>query len=327
MARKELLSVIVPVYHEEDNIPVFLERMRPVLRATKCDYEILFCMDPGTDRTEDVILEARAKDKRIKLLKFSRRFGQPAATIGGIHYCTGDAAVIIDVDLQDPPELIIKMVEHWREGYHMVYAQRTSRQGETLIKRIVAHLGYAVINRISDVDIPRNTGDFRLISRTVIEELRKLNETHGFLRGLAGFVGFSQIAVPYERDARLAGQSKYNRWLGSLTIGLNGVISFSRYPLQLISLAGLAISFVSFLVGITYIVLALADVEIIWGNPTLVIIVSLLAGVQLFSLGIMGEYVGRIYEEVKNRPMFIVQDAHGFGPPTGARQTRGSGSR
>ncbi len=312
MAKKDLLSVIVPVFNEQDNIPVFLDRIIPILKKCNCDYEIIFSMDPSTDGTEQLVLDLRKKNSKIKLLKFSRRFGQPAATMGGLRYCTGDAAVVIDVDLQDPPELIETMVRHWREGYQMVYAQRTSRKGETLIKRLISYSGYFLINRFSEVPIPRNTGDFRLLSRVVIDELCNLEETHGFLRGLAGFVGFNQIAVPYERDARLSGTSNYNPFTGSLRIGLNGVFSFSRYPLQLISLIGLGIAMFSILIGFSYIVLALSGVSIAWGNPTLVILVTLLAGVQLFSLGIMGEYIGRIYEEVKRRPMYIVAEAHGI---------------
>ena len=174
------LSVIVPVYNEEKNIPVLLERLKKVIDAIGCEYEIIFSMDPCRDRTGELILEARKKDDNIKLIKMSRRFGQPACTIAGIHYCTGDACVVIDADLQDPPELIKDMVAKWKEGYHVVYAQRKSRKGETFIKKIVAFLGYKIINRISDVNIPRNTGDFRLMSREVIDNLKLLKENDAF---------------------------------------------------------------------------------------------------------------------------------------------------
>lgn len=312
MARKKKLSVIVPVYNEEKNIPVFLSRLIPVLVKLKCDYEIIFALDPSKDHSREVILEARKKNPAVKLLEFSRRFGQPAATMAGIRYCTGDACVVIDVDLQDPPEVIAEMVQKWEEGYHVAYAQRVSRKGETLLKMLIAHVGYWVINRISQVNIPRNTGDFRLLDREVIDRLNDLKEGHGFLRGLVGFVGFSQIAIPYSRDPRLAGQGNYNRFFGSLRIGFNGIIGFSSYPLQLISIAGLLISFGSFLLGFVYLILKLVDYPILWGNPTLVILVSFMSGIQLLGMGIMGEYVGRIYEEVKGRPQFIVSQAHGF---------------
>lgn len=325
MQKKYKLSVVVPVYNEEKNLPVFLERTLAVLKKLRCEYEIIFAMDPSRDRTREMILEYRAKNPSIKLLEFSRRFGQPAATLAGIHYCTGDACIIIDADLQDPPELMEAMVEKWQEGYHVAFGQRVSRTGETWVKILVSYVGYWVINRISQVAIPRNTGDFRLISREVIEELRGLKEGHGFLRGLVGFVGFSQVAVPYSRDPRLAGQGNYNRFLGSLTIGFNGIVGFSRYPLQFISLGGLFISFISFLTAIVYIALSLAGVHIPWGNPTLVILISSLSGLQLLSIGIMGEYVGRIYDEVRDRPMYIVSGAHGFQPPAKPLRARRGG--
>ena len=315
--RKYSISVVVPVYNEEKNILPFYQRTIAVMKQLKCNYEIIFSLDPCTDGTEDVILDLRKTDKSVKLLKFSRRFGQPAATLAGIHYSTSDACVVIDVDLQDPPELIIDMVEKWQEGYHVAYAQRISRKGETIIKKIVSAVGYWVINKISDVKIPRNTGDFRLMSREVVEKLKELKESHGFLRGLVGLVGFSQVAIPYERDARFAGDTNYNRFLGSLTIGFNGIVSFSRYPLQIISLVGFIISIFSFLIGTTYVVLRLFHVEVLWGNPTTVILISFLSGIQLLSMGVMGEYLGRIYDEVKQRPLYFVQDAHGFSPARG----------
>jgi dolichol-phosphate mannosyltransferase len=309
---KYKLSVVVPVYNEEKNIPPFLKRLKNVLQDLGCNYEIVFSMDPSTDSTEKLILESRRQDANVKLLKFSRRFGQPAATLAGIHYCTGDACVVIDADLQDPPELIKEMVAKWKEGYDVAYAQRTQREGENFFRKMVAYTAYWIINRISNVEIPRNTGDFRLISRRVMNWLKTLKEGHGFLRGLVSYVGFSQIAIPYVRDARLSGKTKYNSLFGSFTIGLNGIISFSRYPLHLISIMGLVISAFSFLLGFTYLFLKLINFNIVWGNPTLVILISFIAGIQLLSLGIMGEYVGRIYDEVKGRPIYIVSEAHGF---------------
>ena len=285
-----------------------------------CEYEIIFIMDPSSDRTEQIIHSARANDPNVKLIKMSRRFGQPACTMAGIQYCTGDACIAIDVDLQDPPELIKEMIIKWREGYHVVYAQRNSRKGETLIKRFVAWAGYWMIDHIAEVKIPRNTGDFRLISRQVIEQLRNFREHDAFLRGLVAYVGFNQIAIPYDREARLAGKGNYNRFLGSVRIGLNGVFGFSKYPLHFISLIGLCISAISFFLAITYITVKLSGNEIPWGNPTLVILISFLSGIQLLSLGIMGEYFARIYDEIKQRPMFIVQEAHGFAKPTQERQ-------
>jgi dolichol-phosphate mannosyltransferase len=204
------------------------------------------------------------------------------------------------------------MIERWREGFDVVYAQRRSREGETLVKRIVSVLGYRLIRRIADVDIPENTGDFRLMSRRVVDEVLRLNETHGFLRGLVALVGFPQVAVLYDRDARHTGRGNYNRFFGSLRIGLNGILGFSRYPLHLISLLGVLSFLVAMVIGATYLVLSIAGYKIAWGNPTLVMLISLFSGIQLLSLGVMGEYVGRIYDEVKRRPVFIIESMEGF---------------
>ena len=183
-----------------------------------------------------MILELRERDPRVKMLRFSRRFGQPTATLAGLEAAGGDAVVVIDCDLQDPPELIAELVARWREGYDVVYAQRRTREGETLAKRIVAAVGYRVISRIAEVDIPPNTGDFRLMSRRVVDNVVALKEAHGFLRGLVALVGFRQTSVLYDRDPRAGGHGKYNRFFGSLVIGLNGIVGFSRYPLHLISM-------------------------------------------------------------------------------------------
>src|SRR5215217_2066197 len=190
-----LISLVVPVYKEEKNIPEFLRRLRPILSGITEDYEIIFSLDPSPDRTEDVILEHRAQDGRIKLLKFSRRFGQPMATLAGLEYSNGEAVVVMDVDLQDPPELLQEMVAKWREGYDVVLPQRRQRTGEPMIKKLVAETGYKVINKIADVRIPPNTGDFRLMSRRVVTEIVKLKESHGFLRGMVAVVGFKQTLI------------------------------------------------------------------------------------------------------------------------------------
>jgi dolichol-phosphate mannosyltransferase len=312
MSALRLLSIVVPVYNEQDNVGPFYDRMAAVLDGIGCRWEIIFAEDPSTDETPARILALRDRDPRVKLMRFSRRFGQPAATLAGLAASTGDAVVVIDVDLQDPPELIAQMVDRWSEGFDVVYAQRRTREGETLPKRIVAAVGYRVIKRIGEVEIPANTGDFRLMSRRVVDEVVALNEAHGFLRGLVALVGFNQTAVLYDRDARVAGNSKYNKFFGSLTIGLNGIVSFSRYPLHLISLAGVAFSGAAFLLAFGYAIAKLLGFGFPIGNPTIVILVSLFSGIQLLSLGIMGQYVGRIYDEVKRRPKFILDAAHGL---------------
>ena len=221
----------------------------------------------------------------------------------------------MDVDLQDPPELVGTMVAKWREGYDVVLPQRRQRTGEPWVKKLVSAVGYKVINKIADVQIPSNTGDFRLMSRRVVDELVKLKESHGFLRGMVAVVGFKQIIIPFDRPARFAGETNYNRFFGSLRIGFNGIFCFSTYALQLSTLMGFVIAGFSFLLMGVYLFYKLMGWTILWGNPTLVILVSFLGGIQLISVGILGEYIGRIYEEVRARPKFIVERSAGFDKP------------
>ena len=307
-----LLSIVVPVFREEKNIPEFLRRIRPILGEITQDYEIIFSMDPSPDRTEDVVLAERAQDDRIKLLKFSRRFGQPMATLAGMDYSRGDAVIVMDVDLQDPPELIHEMIKKWREGYDVVLPQRRARTGEPWIKKLVASSGYKVINKIADVKIPPNTGDFRLMTRRVILEVVKLKESHGFLRGMVAVVGFKQCLIPFDRPARFAGETNYNRFFGSLRIGFNGIFCFSTYALTLSTQLGFVTAMASFLIAMAYLVMKLAGFPFPIGNPTMVILILFMGGIQLISVGILGEYIGRIYEEVRSRPKFIVDRAKGF---------------
>ena len=311
-AERKLLSVVVPAYNEEDNVVRVYERLRRVIEPLGMEWELIFAVDPCTDRTELRIGELRERDHRIKMLRFSRRVGQPMATLGGMEAATGDAVVVIDCDLQDPPELIPDLVARWHDGFDVVYAQRRTREGETLPKRIVAALGYRLIKRIAEVEIPPNTGDFRLMSRRVVDHVVALDESHGFLRGLVGLVGFPQTSVLYDRDARTTGASKYNRFWGSLVIGLNGVVGFSRYPLQFISIGGMLLSALAFLLAAVYVVLKLVGTHFPLGNPTIVILLCLFSGIQLLSLGVMGEYVGRIYDEVRRRPKYIVESRLGW---------------
>lgn len=311
-----LLSIVVPVYKEEKNIPEFLRRIRPILAGVTSDYEIIFSLDPSPDRTEEVVLEERARDHRIKLLKFSRRFGQPMATLAGMDYADGDAVIVMDVDMQDPPELVGEMVAKWREGYDVVLPQRRQRTGEPWLKKLVAKTGYRVINKIADVKIPQNTGDFRLMSRRVVREVVRLKESHGFLRGMVAVVGFKQVIIPFDRPARFAGETNYNRFLGSLRIGFNGIFCFSTYALTLSTQLGFLLALGSISIALLYLVMKLAGFPFPVGNPTIVILMLLMGGIQLISVGILGEYIGRIYEEVRARPKFIVDRAEGFPPRT-----------
>jgi dolichol-phosphate mannosyltransferase len=306
------ISLIIPVYKEEANIRPFLARAEAVIEQMGKSYEMIFALDPSPDRTEEIILEEINRNQNIKLMVFSRRFGQPAATMAGILTCTGETCAVIDVDLQDQPELIEQMYAKLSEGVEVVYAKRRSRQGETLFKRTISYVGYSLINKFSDVQIPRNTGDFRIMTRRVIEELRRLNESHGFLRGLVAYVGFKQAFIEYDRDERFAGEGNYNRLTGSLRIGLNGLISFSSKPLFMMSIVGFTLAGFSFLLGGWYVVQKMIGISLTPGLSTTVLVVSFFSGVQLLGLGLLGEYVGRIYDEVKGRPMYIVDKQIGL---------------
>ncbi len=306
------ISVVVPVFKEELNILPFLNRLNPVLTKIADNYEIIFVLDPSPDNTEQVIIENSKINSNIKLIKMSRRFGQPAATMAGLAYSKGKRVVVIDVDLQDPPEVIFELNETMNQGFDVVYATRRTREGETLVKKIFAKLGYKVINALSEVQIPKNTGDFRMMSRRVVDEICALNEKHGFLRGLVAFVGFNQTGVFYDRDARNSGKGNYNRYLGSLRIGINGLVGFSAKPLNFMSAIGGIIAGLSFLLGGWYAAQKILGITLTPGLSTTVILISFFAGIQLLSLGLVGEYISRIYDEVKNRPVYIIDKKVGF---------------
>ena len=306
------ISVVVPVYNEQDNIKVFLNRTKKVLEKIKLDYEILFILDPSTDKSQTILLDETKSDKKIKLIILSRKFGQPAATMAGINFVTGDRCVIIDCDLQDPPELILDMNEKINQGYDVVLARRRSRKGETLIKRLIAKIGYKIIEKISDIKIPRDTGDFRMISEKIIKNLRKFKEPNAFLRGLVAYIGFNQTFVDYDRQQRFEGKSKYNKYYGSLKIGFNGIFGFSSKPLFLMSIIGIIFAFISFLIGGYYIFIKIIDPSITPGLSSTVLFITFFSGLNLLGLGVLGEYVGRIYDEVKNRPNYIIDKKINF---------------
>ena len=306
------LSIVVPVYKEESNILPFLDRLIPVIDEISQTSEILFILDPSPDNTEQLIVDCSRKNSDIKLVKMSRRFGQPAATMAGLSFSKGKRVVVIDVDLQDPPEVILKLDKKMNEGFDVVYATRKTRKGETLIKKLFAKVGYGVINSLSEVQVPKNTGDFRMMSRRVVDEICALGEKHGFLRGLVAYVGFNQTGIFYDRDSRHTGNGNYNRYFGSLRIGVNGLVGFSAKPLNFMSIFGGLTAGFSFLLGGWYAVQKILGAALTPGLSTSVILITFFAGVQLLSLGLLGEYVSRIYDEVKNRPMYIVESKIGF---------------
>lgn len=303
------ISVVVPVYNEEENVPLLLERLVPVLERIG-GYQILFALDPSGDGTEAALKRAVAANPRIGYLRFSRRFGQPAATMAGILACAGRWCVVIDADLQDPPEVIASLHAKAREGFDVVYATRRTRRGESWLKRKLSAAGYRLIGRIAEVSIPLDTGDFRIMSRRVVEELRKLSESHGFLRGLVAFVGFPQARIEYDRHERAQGRGKYNRYLGSLKIAFNGIFGFSTKPLSLLLWTGVAICLLSLLSILAIVVTKfIVGQDYALGIPTIIVLISFLGGVQMASIGILGQYIGRIYDEVRRRPQYIVDVA------------------
>ena len=306
------ISFVVPVFNEEQNIKYFLKELFNHLSKISQKTEVIFCLDPSKDKSEETILKLRLKDRRIKLITFSRRVGQPMATLAGLQMCSGDAVIVMDVDMQDPPELIPLMIKKWQEGFDVVIPQRRSRKGEPWIKTVVASVGYWVINKVSDVPIPPNTGDFRLLSRKVANHVVALKENHGFLRGMVALVGFRQCLISFDRPPRQLGKTNYNQFLGSLKIGFNGIFCFSTYALTLSSSIGFVIAGMSLLIGVAYAALKIYGFPFPMGNPTIVIMMLFIGGIQLIGIGILGEYIARIYDEVRERPKFIINQKYGF---------------
>ncbi len=302
------LSVVVPVYNEENGIKPFLDRTEAVMEKLGCKYEIIFSLDPSTDRTYEVIKENMARNRNIKLITMSRRFRQAAATMAGVLNCTGDICVVIDVDLQDPPEVILDLVDKWKEGYDVVYAQRIDRQGETKIRKIIDLTAYRVINFLSSVEIPVDTADFRLINRRVIEEIRKMPETNMFFRGMVSYVGFKQAAVRYHREAREADVSKYNRLWGEFRMGFHGIFCFSSKPLEYVTFLGGFVTAFGVLLAMIHGIKKMFDEREKYSDNGLIALIWFMGGLIIFVCGILGEYVTRIYDDVKGRQRYIIDE-------------------
>ena len=306
------LSIVIPVYNEEENLAEFFRRTIPIITAITDSFEVIFVMDPCRDRTEEILRAKAAETPQIKIIKFSRRFGQAMAILAGCQYSAGTAVIVMDVDLQDPPEIIPEMWREFKAGYDVVMLQRRARVGETWIRKKLASFGYAMINRIAEVEIPRNVGEFRLMSRRVVNELNRLKECHGFLRGLVALIGFRQKVILFDRPARHAGTTNYSALIPNLRNGLHGLVCFSSFLLKLSTTFGLLSAASAFLLAFVYAVVQLLERPFPLGNPTIVIVVLFMGGIQLICLGIMGEYISRIYEEVRDRPKFIIDYSLGF---------------
>ncbi len=301
-------TIVVPIFNEVGILPELYRRMRAVLEGLDGSWELLLVDDGSTDGSTDLIRELAAQDPRVRPVIFARNFGHQLAVTAGLDHSRGQAVVIIDADLQDPPELIPELIQRWREGYEVVYAIRAEREGETWFKEFTASIFYRLIRRITDVDIPLDTGDFRLIDRKVVGALSSMRERHRFLRGMSVWVGFRQTGVPYRRAARFAGETKYP-FRKMLAFAINAITSFSFFPLQLATYFGFVCAGLSALAIPIVIALRLAGSQAFFGQATTLIAVLFLGGVQLISLGILGEYVGRLYDEAKGRPLYIVREA------------------
>jgi glycosyltransferase involved in cell wall biosynthesis len=301
-------SVAVPVYNEIESLPELYRRVREVMDGLDEPWELVLIDDGSTDGSTDLIRSLADDDKRLRPVIFARNFGHQIAVTAGLDYSRGEAVVVMDADLQDPPEVIPDLIAKWREGYEVVHAVREEREGETLFKKTTAALFYRLINRITDVDIPLDTGDFRLLDRAVVDTLNKMRERHRFPRGMAAWVGFRQVGVPYRRAARFAGETKYP-FRKMLRLALNAITGFSYFPLQLATYFGFVCTGISLIAIPVVIALRLAGSQAFLGQATTLIAVLFLGGVQLISLGILGEYVGRLYDEAKGRPLYVVRDA------------------
>lgn len=303
------ISVAVPCYNEEEVIEETYKRLRAVLDKINVPNEIVFVDDGSKDETWNILKGIQAKDSKVKIVKLSRNHGHQFALTAGLDQCKGEVILIIDADLQDPPELLEGMIEKWQEGYSVIYGQRIAREGETFLKKFFAYSFYRVISKISKVNIPRDTGDFRLIDRKALNVLLSMKERQRFIRGMVAWIGFPQVAFPYERKERFAGTTKYP-FKKSFILAIDAITSFSYAPLKIATYLGLLLSFSSFLYFIAVIVLKFMGINLP-GYTSMMCSILLLGGIQLIVLGIIGEYVGRIFEQGQNRPMYIIEDIKG----------------
>ncbi|AOQ25329.1 putative glycosyltransferase [Moorella thermoacetica] len=307
MKSKVRYTIIIPVYNEEDVIRETYRRLTLVMQSLCEPYELLFVNDGSEDRTAEIIEVLAETDDSVRLLNFSRNFGHQIAITAGMDYARGDAIVIIDADLQDPPELIPRMIEKWQEGYEVVYARRVQRKGETLFKKWTASLFYRTLRMMTEVDIPLDTGDFRLIDRKVCDVMHGIREKSRFIRGLISWIGFRQAAIEYIREERFAGKTKYPL-KKMLRLAIDGITSFSHKPLKLATYLGLALSLPSFAYLVFSLGLKIFTAGTISGGRWLITLLLLLNGVNFILLGILGEYIGRIYDETKDRPLYILRN-------------------
>jgi polyisoprenyl-phosphate glycosyltransferase len=304
-------AMVIPAYNEAQVLPTLYDRLTRVMNGLGEPYEIIFVNDGSADESPLLLQHLQATDERVKFLSLSRNFGHQIAITAGLDHSAGQAVVVMDADLQDPPEVIPRLIEQWRKGYDLVFAVRQMRRGEGLLKRATAALFYRILQHLTAAEIPLDAGDFRLMSRRAVETLNDIRERNRFIRGLAGWIGFRQTSVSFVRDIRHAGRTKFPL-KKMLRFALTGIVSFSLVPLQLAGYLGFLVSSVSFFYMVYAIGLKLFTDRVVLGWTSVMVAVLFLGGVQLLSLGIIGEYIGRIYDEVKQRPLYIIDEARGF---------------
>ena len=308
-SERQILSVVVPAYNEQEVLREFHNRASQVLQALAMDYEIVYVNDGSSDTTLELMLTLARDDSRVAVVDLSRNFGKEIALSAGLDHARGDAIVVIDADLQDPPELIPELIKGWQEGCDVVYATRTARDGETFIKKATAHLFYRAMQGVSRFKIPEDTGDFRLLSRRAVDSLKQFREQHRFMKGLFAWIGYPQKSIPYRRDPRFAGDTKWNYWR-LWNFAIEGITSFTIAPLKFATYLGLLVALCAFIYGATIIVKTLMFGNPVAGYPSLMVVRLFLGGVQLVALGIIGEYLGRMFDETKGRPLYLVNAFH-----------------
>lgn len=308
--QKKILSIVSPVYNEAENLGEFYSRVINATDNLNLEIEIIYINDGSQDSTIDIITKQRQIDNRITIIDLSRNFGKEIALTAGLDYSSGDAVIVIDADLQDPPELIPKLVEKWREGYDVVNAKRIKRKGESLLKKVMSYIYYRLLFYLSDINVPKDTGDFRLLNKNALDALLKLREKHRYMKGLFVWVGFKQKEIEYEREARFKGKTKWD-FFSLFNLAFDGLTSFSIMPLRLASTIGFLSALIGFFYGAVIFFKTLFFHEPVAGFTSLVVLVTFFGGIQLLSIGIIGEYIGRIFNETKNRPLYVVKNIQG----------------
>ncbi len=305
-------SIVIPIYNEQENLPELYNRLKQIIDTLEGKSELVLIDDGSKDNSLQILEELNQKDSGVHYLSFARNFGHQIAVTAGLNYAQGNAIIVMDADLQDPPEIIPELIEKWQQGYHVVYAQRVSRKQENWFKKLMAYCFYRILNRFTDVTIPNDTGDFCLMSREVVNILNSMPEKHRYIRGLRAWIGFPQTAVKFNRDPRFAGEVKYT-FTKSLKLGIDGIISLSRKPLKIATYLGLLTALLAIFMMILVLFWRLyqAPTQLV-GYAMITIAIFFLGAVQLICLGILGEYIGRIYDEVKQRPIYTVKKAVGF---------------